>query len=515
MRSYGKALGSEEWGKGANVTLAPTINIDRDPRGRSFESLSEDPYLGGQLGSADIEGIQSQGEIAQVKHWAVYNQETNRNTPQDNAVIDERTLHEIYSPAFEAAVKQARVGSVMCSYSTINGSYACENPYLLTDILKQGWHFPGFVTSDWGATHSSAPAANAGLDMQMPDDSEFGAPLLAAVQSGAVPMSRLDDMVSRILTEMFRFKLFTRTQTGTVNSVVTSAKHAATARQVAEAGTVLLKNSRANLPLSTMRVHSIAVIGNDAGTGAQSAGGGSAAVVPPYVVTPYDGIKNRAGKGVSVKYAPGPSPTGALPAVPASAFGAGLQASFYNGTTLSGNPIASRTDPNVDFDWKGGSPASGVPATNWSAKWTGTLTPPTTGTYTFSLTSDDASRLLVNGTQLIDNWRDQATTTETATVALTAGKPVDVEADYYQGGGDSNLSLGWQPPGGPSPIAQAVALAKRSDVAVVFASYFESEGSDLTSIDLPGQQDQLISAVARVNPRTVVVLNTGSAVTMP
>jgi beta-glucosidase len=515
MQQYGSVIGAEQWGKGANVDLGPTVNIVRDPRwGRAFEAFSEDPYLSGRIGVADIGGIQGQGVLAQVKHLAVYNQETNRNTPSDNAIVSTRTMQEIYLPQFQAAVQQGKASSVMCSYSTINGTYACENPYIQNTVLKQQWGFPGFVTSDWGATHSTVPSANNGLDMQMPDASFFGAPLKAAVLAGQVPLSRLDDMVSRVLTEEFRFGLFERTQTGTPASVVTSPQHAAVARNVAEQGTVLLKNDGSALPLDTSKVHSVAVIGADAGSQAQSAGGGSASVTAPYVITPLQGITSRAGSKVKVTYAQGPAANGQLPAVPASAFQGPLSAQFFNNMTLSGTPVATRTDPNVDFNWNGQSPQSGVGATQWSAKWTGTIVPPATGTYTFSLSSDDGSRLFINGQQVIDNWRDQATNTETATVSLTAGQAASVEVDYYQNGGASNVSLGWELPG-QDPIGQAVTAAKSSDVAVVFASDFESEGSDLTSIDLPGQQNQLISAVAAANPNTIVVLNTGSAVTMP
>ena len=515
MSQYGSVVGSEEWGKGANVDLGPTVNIVRDPRwGRAFESYSEDPYLAGQMGVADIGGVQSQGVMAQVKHWDVYNQETNRNTPADNAIVSDRTMHESYMPQFQAAVQQGGASSVMCSYSTVNGTYACENPGILSDVLKGQWGFPGFVTSDWGATHSTVPSANAGLDMQMPDDSYFGAPLKAAVQAGQVPMSRLNDMVSRILTEMFRFGLFDKQQTGTPSSVVTNSQHASAARSIAEQGTVLLKNDGGSLPLDTAKLHSVAVIGDDAGPGAQSAGGGSASVNAPYVVTPLQGITSRAGSGVKVNYAQGPAPSGALPAVPASAFPGGLSGQFYNNMTLSGSPVLTRNDGNVDFNWNGQSPGTGVNADQWSAKWAGTIDPPATGSYTFSLTSDDGSRLFINGQQVIDNWRDQAANTETATVNLTAGQAASVEVDYYQDGGASSVSLGWEPPG-QDPIGQAAATAKSSDVAVVFASDFESEGSDLSNIDLPGQQNQLISAVAAANPNTIVVLNTGSAVTMP
>jgi beta-glucosidase len=519
-RQYGAVIGNEQWGKGANVDLGPTVNIVRDPRwGRAFESYGEDPYLAGQLGAADIQGVQSQGVLAQVKHWAVYNQETNRNTASDNAIISDRTINEIYMPQFEAAVKQGGASSVMCSYSTINGQPACQDAYTQNTVLKGEWQFPGFITSDWGATHSTVPAANNGLDMQMPDDSFFGAPLQAAVTAGQVPTSRLNDMVSRILLEEFRFGLFDRQQTGTPAAVVTNTQHAAVARDVAEQGTVLLKNTNSVLPLSTSATKSIAVIGDDAGPDALSTGGGSATVTAPYLVTPFQGISSRAGKNVNVRFAQGDAPNGQLPVVPASAFGSGLQAQYFNNMTLSGSPVVTQTSPNVDYTWGAGgnaaSPAPGVNSTQWSAKFTGTIMPTVSGTYTFSLTSDDGSRLFVNGQQVIDNWRDQAPNTETGTVTLTAGQAASIEVDYYQNGGGDMVSLGWQVPGGQSLQDQAVALAKSSDVAVVFASNDESEGADLSGIDLSADQNSLISAVAAANPNTVVVLNTGSAVTMP
>jgi beta-glucosidase len=177
-QQYGDVIGAEEAGKGANVNLGPTINIVRDPRwGRAFESLGEDPYLTGQLAASEIQGVQSQGVLSQVKHLAVYNQETNRNTPADNAIVSDRAMQEIYLPAFQTSVQQGGAASVMCSYSTINGTYACENPYILTQVLRDQFGFQGFVTSDWGATHSTVPSAQAGLDMQMPDNSFYGDPL--------------------------------------------------------------------------------------------------------------------------------------------------------------------------------------------------------------------------------------------------------------------------------------------------------------------------------------------------
>jgi beta-glucosidase len=516
--SYGNVIGAEDKTKGVDVDLGPTVNIVRDPRwGRAFESYSEDPYLTGEIGAADINGIQSQGVMAQVKHWAVYNQETNRNTPADNAIIDDRTVHEIYAAAFGRIVDESHPSSAMCSYSSINGTYACEDSYL-NEILKKEFGFDGFITSDWGATHSTVASANAGMDMQMPDDSFFGAALKQAVQNGQVPQSRLDDMVTRILREQFRFGLFDHPSPDTPNAPAATPAHIAVARQAAEQGAVLLKNDDHVLPLGSS-THSIAVIGDGAGPDTMSHGGGSAVVNGTGTVTPLDGIKARAGAGTTVSYAQGNLGNNGYPAIdtsvltPPSGTGNGLQGEYYANTDLSGSPVVTQVDPNVHYTWNG-SPAPGVPATNWSAKWTGTLTPPTTGTYTFGLTSDDGSRLFINGQQVIDNWRDQAANTETAQVDLTAGTPVQIEVDYYQAGGDATVNLGWIEPGNDL-ISQAADLAANSDVAIVYANDFESEGSDLDNIDLPGDQNQLISAVADANPNTVVVLNTGSAVTMP
>jgi beta-glucosidase len=521
MQNYGQVLGSEQWGKGTNVVLAPTINIVRDPRwGRAFESLGEDPYLAGQLGAADIQGIQSQGPMAQVKHYAVYNQETNRNNTSDNAIVSDRAEREIYTPAFEAAVTQGQADSVMCSYSAINGPFACENGPLQNGLLKGDLGFTGFITSDWGATHSTVASANNGLDMEMPGKDYYGTALTNAVSSGQVSQATIDDHVRRILVSMFRQGLFDNANNGSLNAVVTSPAHASVSQQVAEEGSVLLKNASSVLPVATT-VKSMAVIGDDAGTDAMTQGGGSAGVNAPHVITPYQGLKSRAGSGTTVTYAQGVasangslSPVGSTYLKPSQGSGSGLYGEYHNSKDLSGAVVASRVDSAVDNVWGGQSPAPGVNTTNWSAKWTGTLTPPTTGTYTFSLNSDDGSRLLINGQQIINNWFDQGPTTRTGTVTLTANQPVSIEVDYYQAGGGSNATLGWQVPG-QSLHDQAVATARASDLAVVFVSNFESEGGDLSSIDLSAAQNQLVTDVAAANPNTVVVVNSGSAVAMP
>ncbi len=459
--------------------------------------------------------------MSQVKHFAVYNQETSRNTAADDAIVSPRAMHEIYLPQFQAAVQQARASSVMCSYSTVNSQYACQNSYLM-NVLDNEWHFPGFVTSDWGATHSTVPSALAGLDMNMPGGTGFGAdyygaPLKAAVQAGQVPLAVVNGMVSRILTEMFRFNLFANPPTGSLSATVTTPAHAQTGQDVAEAGTVLLKNAGGVLPLRPRTDRSVAVIGADGGQYALTSGGGSAGVIAPYTVTPYQGISKRgAASGISVSYAQGNLPdTGALSTVPASAFPQSLAATYYNNTTMTGTPAATGTVPSAALAWNGQAPAAGVNATGWSATFTGTIDLPTAGTYALSLAVTGTAAVSINGQPVFASQTGFGTV-ERATADLPAG-PASIEIDYadsipFPGDG---VTLGWAPPQTPPLLDQAVAAAKKADVAVVFASNFETEGADLTSIDLPASENQLISAVAAANPDTVVVLNTGSAVTMP
>ena len=304
MNQYGQVLGAEEKGKGVNVVLAPTVNILRNPQwGRSFESFGEDPYLNSQLGVADIQGIQSNHVIATVKHLAANSQEYDRMTTSAN--VDERTLQEIYLPAFHAAVQQGNVGAVMCAYNKVNNIYSCEQPYLINDVLDTQWNFPGFVMSDWFATHSAVPSVQAGLDMEMPLSLNYGLPLDFAVATGQVSIATINTMVHRILRSMFSLGLFDYPTTGTILSNVATSADAQFALKTAEQSTVLLKDDNNILPFDSSTIKSIAVIGADGSTSPKVVGSGSAGVLPPYVVTPLQGITKRAGSGVSVQYADG------------------------------------------------------------------------------------------------------------------------------------------------------------------------------------------------------------------
>jgi len=302
LNSFGELLGDEEWRKGTNVVLAPSIDVIRVPQwGRTFESYGEDPYFNAQMAVAEIKGIQSQGPIADENMYATMNQENNRYNV--DSVVDERTLQEIYLPPFEAATKGAHVGTAMCAYVKTNGFYSCENSHLLIDVLKRQLGFDGWVMSDWGATHSTVAAANNGLDQQMPDGKFFGAALKDAVGKGQVSMDTIDEHVRRILLPMFRHGLFDKQQTGNWMANVRSAEHDAFSRHVAEQGTVLLKNAGSILPLSSGS--SIAVIGMAGDSRPKVEGEGSSGVEAPYIVSPLAGIRKRTRAGLAVAYADG------------------------------------------------------------------------------------------------------------------------------------------------------------------------------------------------------------------
>jgi beta-glucosidase len=313
QRSYGDALGLEAFEKGVNVLLAPDVNIARVPEsGRNFEGFGEDPYLSGQMGAAEIEGIQTNPVMATVKHFAVYSQETNRYYVSSN--LDERTLQEIYLPPFAAAVSQANVGAVMCAYGGLDNVINCQDPLLLTQVLRDQLGFRGLVMSDWGATWSTVQSAEAGLDMEMPGQLYFGSALVAAVSAGEVSTQTVDTMARDVLTPMFRLGLFDHPAPA-LSSVafqnVSTPAHAQLAATIAEQGTVLLKDDAGALPLSLGAGDTIAVIGAPASGDIRpyiDGDGGSAHVTVPATqpVTPLAALTARARRvGASVVSADG------------------------------------------------------------------------------------------------------------------------------------------------------------------------------------------------------------------
>lgn len=563
-RLYGEVLGSEALGQGFDAIQGPTLNIDRVPQsGRTYEGFGEDPTLVSAMGVADIEGIQSTGAMAMAKHFAVYNQETDRGELND--LVDQRALEELYLPPFRAAVSQAHVSTVMCAYPQLNGTYQCQDGSLLG--LLQQWGFTGFVRSDLGSVHDPLAALAAGTDLIKPASVDQLAPLVG--QPG-LPVSTIDAAVTRVLTTMFAHGVVTRSDGGSPDSVVDSPAHTAFAQTAAERAAVLLKNTRAVLPLDTARVHSIAVIGADASSAVVTTGHGSSRVLAPFVSTPLSAIRRRAGSGTTVTWAPGGSTTDLLPPVPsayltpASGVGHGLTLTLTpTGTDASSLPVQS-VEPTVDASIRphlsisrvlprltrtpavehrppavslgrvlrpfGVTPspthsAVELPA-GWSdvtATWTGTLTPPRTGLYTLSLQGDGAAQLTLDGKPAVSDTLTHVHGRWAQTLPLVAGHPYQVRLDWEPidtttPAGESliipsTLTLGWQYVS--DQITAAANAARHADVAVVFAGDYSAEAFDRPSLALPGDENDLIAAVAAANPRTVVVLNTGGPALMP
>lgn len=283
---YGKIAGEETRAAGNTLLEAPDVNIARIPQGgRDFEGYGEDPFLDASIAVANIEGIQSTGIMATVKHYISNNQEDNRGNV--NEEIGERALREIYMPAFKAAVTEAHSASVMCAYPHVNGTFNCENDPLLKIVLKKEWGYGGFVMSDWGATHSTVPSALAGLDLEMPTGRYFGDDLKAAVQSGQVPMTVIDDKLVRRFATMMQFGGWVAPPKP---EPIPAFAHGEAARKIATQGMVLLKNDGGLLPLDIRNIRSVALIGPWA-VRPSSGGGGSSHVIPLYTITPYDGLE--------------------------------------------------------------------------------------------------------------------------------------------------------------------------------------------------------------------------------
>ncbi len=391
---YGSVIGRELRQQGFNMSIGGGVDLIREPRnGRNFEYASEDPVLAGTMVGELAMGVQSNHVLGDIKHYVLNDQETGRNT--FNAVMSRRTMQETDLLAFRIAIQMAHPAGVMCSYNRVNGDFACENQYTLTDVLKKQWGFQGFVLSDWEATHSTVKAALAGLDMEQPGDQYFGAPLKQAVQDGKVPMARLDDMVHRIVRSMIANGVV---DDPPVRSVVDPFQGRDGAKKIEERSLVLLKNEGGILPLNSDD-RSIAVIGGRADFGVLS-GGGSAQVD-----------------------APGGRPGG----------------------SQWGTPVYFPSSP-------------------------------------MRYLAQQAERL------------------------------ADCGALASTGRGASAVKISFDP---GTDLAEAALTAARAKVAIVFVTQWMSEGMDRPTLSLPDNQDALVEAVARANPNTVVVLETGGPVTMP
>ncbi len=515
---FGKMMGDDARARGVHFILAPGMNIYRAPmNGRNFEYFGEDPFLAGRIAVAEIKGIQSEGVIATAKHFVANNSEYGRMDHSSD--VDERTLREIYLPAFEAAVKEGKVGAVMDAYNLVNGIHMTANGYLNNEVLKKEWGFKGILMSDWGATHDGIAAANGGLDLEMPSGLYMNATtLLPAIRDGKVSEATIDEKVRTILRTAIQFGFFDREQTDTSIPLYSQVGREI-ARNEAEGGMVLLKNEGNILPLDKTKLKTIAVIGPDAYP-AVIGGGGSSLVAPYYAVSYLEGISNYLGPKIKVLTADDTAP---LPeVVNGSVFQAspsggenGLIGEYFDNQELAGAPALTRTDRLVDFDWGEGSFADGHPVDHFSARWTGYYVPKLSGDYTFYVSADDGMRVYVDDERIVSDWTKHSETLHTASRHLEGGKPHKIKVEYYEDTGGASIHFGVI--GSDANVGRATkALAAKADAVILcvgFDSESESEGGDRT-FRLPNAQDELVRAIASVNKNVIVVLTAGGNVDM-
>ncbi len=537
IERVGAALGDETHACGCDVLLGPCVNIVRHPlAGRNFEAYSEDPYLAGHTGAAWVKGIQSRGAGTSLKHFACNNQEIERN--RGNSIVDERTLREIYLAQFETVVKEAAPWTVMCSYNRINGTYASQNHYLLKEILKGEWGFEGVLVSDWGANHTIFQSIQGGLDLEMPGPAKYyGNLLFEAVRNWQVDETDIEDAARRVLRVVVRSgRMEGTTDAGSVNT----PEHQNLARELAEEAITLLKNDGVDgaghrlLPIDLGMVRSIAIIGPNAAQMPIS-GGGSSQVEPPYRVMPYQAMQEMLSGRVAMHYEQGCDNRVDLPLMPidyltpAGDGGHGLKGEYFSHGSLDGTPELTRTDEMTDYWWFGSRPDESIPIERFAVRWTGTLEVPEAGLYAIQLTNTANARLIIDGATVIDNWRagplavDQHWVKGATQVELNAGHGYGIQIEFVKTTDEPLAHLSLQMartfrPGEDDRKERALALAKQSDLVIFFGGLpqgYESEGRDRPDMELPGDQNDLIRELVKVNPHTIVVLNAGAPVTLP
>lgn len=533
-RLFGEVLGAEARDRGKDVILGPGVNMVRSPLcGRNFEYYGEDPFQAGELAAEAIQGIQSQGTAACVKHYALNSQELRRH--EVNATCSERALRELYLPAFESAVVKGGAMTLMGAYNRFRGQKCCQNDYLLNQILKKEWGFDGVVISDWAGVTDTFEAARNGMDIEMGTGEEYhnyylADPFLRAVENGEIEMAVLDDKVRRILRLMFRLGMIgdgSRRPAGERNTPA----HQAAARAIASEAITLLKNEKSLLPLDAGKIRKLLVVGDNADC-RHHFGGHSSAVKALYEVTPLEGLKRLLeGSGVEIRSFRGypvgsgaglPIPSSLMGIVDAGAGTRGWSCEIYDNHRRIGEPVRSLPLESPEFD-----PAKDLPeelrGKDFGVMIKGVLTPKKSEAWTFVLDGCSQACLGCEGVNFVENCKSEENVCGTATLPLEAGRSykLEIPVNIHVGVPIYPVRLTAVPGGvGAADVKdeELFAAAREADAVLFFGGLnhtFDAEGSDRKDMALHDGQNELVSALAKINPRIAVVLVGGSPMEMP
>ena len=519
---------------------SPVVNMARDPRwGRTQESYGEDPFLSGSLGVQFVKGLQGNHPrylktVATPKHFAVYNQETNRFA--NNAIVPMRMLREYYLPAFEACIVEGKAASIMTSYNAVNGIPAGANHFLINDVLRKDWGFQGYVVSDCGGPNhlldahhfvnskeaAAVASIKAGLDLECGDDI-YKEPLLQAVNTGKLTIAEIDTAVYRVLRARMQLGLFDDPAENPYNAispeVIGSKVHHALALQAARESIVLMKNEHQFLPLKKSGIKSIAVVGiNSNNTEFGSYSGNPAGMA----VSVLQGIKNRVGDSVKIIHVPWNAVNGleAYELIGKEFFPGGLKTEYFTNLDLMGE-AKIRMEVNIDLDPANHPPDAFIPGTPLSVRWTGKIKTALTGNYSLGYLAHDGARLYINGKKIIDSWRRKFLQTTTADFYFEAGKEYEIKVEYFSYRRESAAKLYWKSPetkqGIKDLFADAASAARSADIVVAVLGInknFDQEGGDRENIQLSIDQEIFIQEIFKSNPKTVAVLEAGNSMSI-